>query len=133
MYPCLSHVSEAQLRPLLTPLFQIPGIESVHELHVWRLDQKKAIATAHVVVSEPSVANFMDKAKTVSECLHAYGIHSATIQPEVGVPSEPVTAAASTTSSLRRRRVETSTACQMLCGKGLCENLMCCPTVSIQM
>lgn len=33
-------------------LESIPGVKSVHELHVWRLDQKKAIASAHVVVSE---------------------------------------------------------------------------------
>lgn len=99
---------------------------------MWRLDQKKAIASAHVVVSEQSVSSFMEKAKTVSECLHAYGIHSATIQPELVAPSEPVSASAST-SSIRRRRVDASTACQMLCGKGICENLMCCTTVSVQM
>lgn len=113
---------------------QIPGIESVHELHVWRLDQKKAIASAHVVVSEQSVSDFMEKAKTVSECLHAYGIHSATIQPELLVASEAAGAcASSTTSSIRRRRVETDAQCQMLCGKGLCENFMCCATVPMQL
>ncbi|KAK3323493.1 cation efflux family protein, partial [Cercophora scortea] len=62
---------------------KIPGIESVHELHIWRLDQKKAVATAHLVVSDQSVTNFMEKARTVRECLHAYGIHSATLQPEL--------------------------------------------------
>lgn len=106
---------------------------------MWRLDQKKAIASAHVVVSEQSVSDFMEKAKTVSECLHAYGIHSATIQPELvapasaSAPSETVSAAASTTSSIRRRRMDAGVACQILCGKGLCDNLMCCKTVSVQM
>lgn len=28
----------------------------------------------------------MQKAQTVAECLHAYGIHSATLQPELVVP-----------------------------------------------
>ncbi|KAI1373942.1 cation efflux protein [Hypoxylon crocopeplum] len=64
-------------------LEKIPGIESVHELHIWRLDQKKAIATAHVVVSNNEMADFMTRARTVGECLHAYGIHSATLQPEL--------------------------------------------------
>ena len=114
---------------------QIPGIISVHELHVWRLDQKKAIASAHVVVSDQNVSNFMEKAKTVSECLHAYGIHSATIQPELVKPSPSEAAAAaasatpapvvSTASSLRRRALP-APSCQMLCGRGLCDNLMCC-------
>ncbi|KAJ3570336.1 hypothetical protein NPX13_g5766 [Xylaria arbuscula] len=75
-------------------LEKIPGIESVHELHIWRLDQKKAIASAHVVVSGNDMTDFMDQAKTVKECLHAYGIHSATLQPELARP-----AAASTQST----------------------------------
>ncbi|CAK7262907.1 hypothetical protein SEPCBS57363_000291 [Sporothrix epigloea] len=69
-------------------LEKIEGIESVHELHIWRLDQQKAIASAHVVVSDQSVSSFMEKARTVSECLHAYGIHSATLQPELSVFSQ---------------------------------------------
>ncbi|OTA56020.1 cation efflux protein [Hypoxylon sp. EC38] len=117
-------------------LEKIPGIESVHELHIWRLDQKKAIATAHVVVSNNEMADFMDRARTVGECLHAYGIHSATLQPELATQTEEasttgidinngngdrnstdgatansvvVTAetASSSGASIRRRRVET--------------------------
>ncbi|KAI1161085.1 cation efflux protein [Nemania serpens] len=132
-------------------LEKIPGIESVHELHIWRLDQKKAIASAHVVVSNNEMADFMDQAKTVTECLHAYGIHSATLQPELaspvavaaeissmpggdgsssrsegttrnGVEVGPVSAAA----SLRRRRTEGS-GCQIACGN-ICESLTCCNT-----
>lgn len=132
-------------------LEKIPGIESVHELHIWRLDQQKAIASAHVVVSEDNVTSFMETSKTVKECLHAYGVHSMTLQPELAQSSRPqtshtttgsgvvtseTTAAAPaatenghrapsiTVSSLRRRRVD-ETACQMVCGN-LCENLTCC-------
>ncbi|KAK3379879.1 cation efflux family protein [Lasiosphaeria ovina] len=146
-------------------LEKIPGIESVHELHVWRLDQKKAIASAHVVVSDQNISNFMEKAKTVSECLHAYGIHSATLQPEflpattslpppaaalstttppspaaggVGaaernaVSAPPTSTSTSSTSPVRRRRAAGgSAACQMVCGKGICENLFCCTAVQI--
>lgn len=65
---------------------QIPGVESIHELHIWRLDQKKAIASAHIVVSNNEMADFMERARTISECLHAYGIHSATLQPELSTP-----------------------------------------------
>lgn len=80
---------------MLTPRKkQIPNIHSIHELHIWRLDQKKAIASAHVVVSEDtSLAAFMQKAQTVAECLHAYGIHSATLQPELVVPPQSVASA----------------------------------------
>ncbi|KAI5921271.1 cation efflux protein [Camillea tinctor] len=123
-------------------LEKIPGIESVHELHIWRLDQQKAIASAHVVVSNNEMSDFMDRARTVSECLHAYGIHSATLQPELSSSSVLATpaensqanslvnvvsgadSAAPSGSSIRRRRAE-DVACQIVCGN-LCENLTCC-------
>lgn len=134
-------------------MVQIPGIESVHELHVWRLDQRKSIASAHVVVSNNEMIDFMDQAKIVKECLHAYGIHSATLQPELstsahqtphvsGAPGTPIdalsirsasvaandsdTAPVSAPASLRRRR-NNGTGCQIVCGN-LCESLTCCNT-----
>lgn len=128
----------------------------MHELHIWRLDQKKAIASAHIVVSNNEMTDFMDRARTISECLHAYGIHSATLQPELA--SATTTAAATPTpsggdnvaaatpansidggnvsgnggggpsnASIRRRRVDASTACQIACSS-VCENLTCCNT-----
>lgn len=127
---------------------QIPGIESVHELHIWRLDQQKAIASAHVVVSDQSMSNFIEKARTVNECLHAYGIHSSTLQPETAedaaqAPPQDAAAAAATAvttttassgsvsegvgSALRRRRLDPA-ACQMICSN-LCHNLMCCTKI----
>ncbi|KAI3318716.1 cation efflux protein [Xylariaceae sp. AK1471] len=140
-------------------LEKIPGIESVHELHIWRLDQKKAIASAHVVVSnnDNAMADFMDQAKTVNECLHAYGIHSATLQPELASPAPTTptatlgdgnssmtgttagdgtgtgtgTAPTSVVASLRRRRTDGS-GCQIVCGN-LCESLTCCNTGSLRM
>ncbi|KAL7627281.1 hypothetical protein AAE478_001470 [Parahypoxylon ruwenzoriense] len=135
-------------------LEKIPGIESVHELHIWRLDQKKSIATAHVVVSNTEMSDFMSRARTVGECLHAYGIHSATLQPELAGPGSliipghvgnghtndsstehtAVAASGTTTTentessgaSVRRRRPEAA-ACQIACGN-LCESLTCCNT-----
>ncbi|KAL4729527.1 hypothetical protein ACLX1H_003947 [Fusarium chlamydosporum] len=68
----------------------ITGIKSVHELHIWRLDQRKSVASAHIVVDGRTLEGFADKAKIIMECLHAYGVHSATIQPEL-VASSPVT------------------------------------------
>ncbi|KAH7249042.1 cation efflux protein [Fusarium redolens] len=68
----------------------IPGIKSVHELHIWRLDQHKFVASAHIVVDGRTVQGIADKAKIIMECLHAYGVHSATLQPEV-LEASPVT------------------------------------------
>ncbi|GFF55116.1 metal ion resistance protein/transporter (Zrc1), putative [Aspergillus udagawae] len=60
----------------------IPGVESVHELHIWRLNQEKTLASVHLAVSDELIADFMEKAKIINECFHAYGIHSTTLQPE---------------------------------------------------
>ncbi|KAL2264313.1 hypothetical protein VTK26DRAFT_7279 [Humicola hyalothermophila] len=112
---------------------EIPGIESVHELHVWRLDQKKAIASAHIVVSDPNVASFMDRAKIIRECLHAYGIHSTTLQPELVVISPPpslasLPALAGETNETASKR--TPPPCQIVCGKSICNHLGCCTTAA---
>lgn len=111
---------------LYDPSPQIPGIESVHELHVWRLDQKKAIASAHIVVSDADVASFMEKARTISECLHAYGIHSATLQPEIVVGAPPALGQEAAADG-----GQLLPPCQMMCGTGMCENLRCCSAVQI--
>lgn len=79
------------------------------------------------------MATFTEKARVINQCLHAYGIHSATLQPEA-VPAVPastgdVTAtdgAASVSSSLRRRRLDP--ACQIICSS-LCQNLTCCAKI----
>jgi zinc transporter 1 len=109
-------------------LESIPGVQSVHELHVWRLDQKKAIATAHIVVSDPDIESFMRNAKTFRECLHAYGIHSATLQPELatapGQTLEPVEITSSITSAASTARPSIEK-CGLACSV-VCEELKCC-------
>lgn len=62
---------------------QIPGVVDVHELHIWRLDQKKTLASAHLVLADDSNIDFNKLARTINECFHAYGIHSITLQPEL--------------------------------------------------
>ncbi|KAK3306985.1 cation efflux family-domain-containing protein [Chaetomium strumarium] len=97
---------------------KIPGVHGVHELHVWRLDQKKAVASAHILVSDPDVARFMETAETIRECLHAYGIHSTTLQPEMLLPVVRVVGGTPLN--------DISDPCQLMCGKGMCEHLHCC-------
>lgn len=104
-------------------LESIPGVLSVHELHIWRLDQKKAVASAHVVVSNPDIASFMSKAKVFSECLHAYGIHSATLQPEIMSASGiEILSDAISGTSMARSSLEK---CGVPCGLQ-CSELKCC-------
>ncbi|EHA47302.1 cation efflux system protein czcD [Pyricularia oryzae 70-15] len=123
-------------------LEKIPGVDSVHHLHIWRLDQTKTVASVHVVVQDEAISDFMTKARTVTECLHAYGIHTAIIQPEVAFHQGPALPAvisdedqasigistlipASSSSSSRTNTGQRGTRCQMPCSS-LCEDLRCC-------
>jgi zinc transporter 1 len=101
-------------------LEKIPGVLSVHELHVWRLNQQKALASAHITIADPSLEAFQQKARTINECLHAYGVHSATIQPELA--REISMRDQFDSNSIRQRY---PAACQMNCGTS-CEELTCC-------
>jgi len=99
---------------------KVPGVLSVHELHVWRLNQHKALASAHVTIADPSLAQFQQQAKTINECLHAYGVHSVTLQPELA--GEDILQTRPITEGLRQRDIAV---CQMSCGSS-CEELTCC-------
>lgn len=64
----------------------IPGVISCHHVHIWQLSDTQIVASMHIQVefpiSEAAGEKYMELAKAVRRCLHAYGIHSATIQPE---------------------------------------------------
>ena len=96
----------------------IPGIESVHELHIWQLSDVKLIASLHIQIAfDPATDKghqYMRLARAVRMCLHAFGVHSVTIQPEyspshsaspscgtAGRPAGGPSAAASSTAASR--------------------------------
>ena len=64
----------------------LPGIVSCHHLHVWQLSDTKLVASLHVQVEfdfkGEGSARYMELAQAIRQCLHEYGIHSSTIQPE---------------------------------------------------
>lgn len=62
-------------------LESLPGVEDIHDLHIWILKEDLFIATLHVSVSL-SESEFMDLASKINGCLYGHGIHSTTIQPE---------------------------------------------------
>ena len=65
---------------------QLPGVLSAHHLHVWQLSDTKLVASIHVQLvfdfKGEGSARYMQLAREVRKCLHGYGIHSSTIQPE---------------------------------------------------
>ncbi|KXT07537.1 hypothetical protein AC578_10137 [Pseudocercospora eumusae] len=70
----------------------LPGIDSCHHLHVWQLSDTKLVASLHVRVTfnfkGEGSQRYMELASDIRRCLHEYGIHSSTIQPEFHADSE---------------------------------------------
>ena len=66
---------------------KLPGVISCHHLHVWQLSNVKPIASLHVQIAfdfeGEGSARYMKLARAIQLCLHDYGIHSSTIQPEI--------------------------------------------------
>jgi zinc transporter 1 len=65
---------------------ELDGIVSCHHVHVWQLSDSKLISSLHVQVDfdfkGEGSARYMALAREIRQCLHEYGIHSSTIQPE---------------------------------------------------
>ncbi|NWX25855.1 ZNT10 protein, partial [Notiomystis cincta] len=65
---------------LTDSLARVPGVSSLHEVHVWELASGKNIATLHVKCQTP--ADYQDAAYQIRKVFHEAGVHSVTIQPE---------------------------------------------------
>lgn len=72
-----THISLDALRQ---DIRDVPGVQSLHELHVWQLSESKIVASVHVWVSKD--VEFMKAAAAIRAVLHSHGVHSCTIQPE---------------------------------------------------
>lgn len=77
------HIDLKQIREDIQDL---EGVVSCHHVHVWQLDDTSFVASLHIQVDFPISAaggdKYMELSRQVRTCLHDYGIHSATIQPE---------------------------------------------------
>ncbi|CAN8101479.1 unnamed protein product [Discula destructiva] len=75
-----------ELQDIREDIQSLPGVITCHHVHVWQLSDTKIVASMHIHVafpiSEAGGYKYMQLSKSVRKCLHAYGIHSATIQPE---------------------------------------------------
>lgn len=72
-----SHVS---LEAVRSSIKAVPGVVSVHELHIWQLSESTVVASVHVLITPGQ--EYMDVANGIKAVMHDHGIHSVTIQPE---------------------------------------------------
>jgi cobalt-zinc-cadmium efflux system protein len=62
---------------------QLPGIDGVHDLHIWSLDREHRALSAHVSVADRPLAEVTAMIRSVEVLLcDEFGIEHATVQPE---------------------------------------------------
>lgn len=124
---------------------QLPGVIGSHHLHVWQLSDTKIVASIHIQVDTEikgeGSERYMHLARQVRKCLHAYGIHSSTIQPEFAPDSDtednqggPSSRASNNDHSLASKQPsraasvrEDAQACLLECDENCARGGQCCP------
>lgn len=104
-------------------LESVPEIDSIHELHIWRLTDEKIIVSAHL--HRRDLSNYMSVAEKVKKFFHSIGIHSATMQYECD-DSQP-------TPLLNRAHDNTPRQagdCLLRCENDACDSHACCTIAS---
>lgn len=59
-----------------------PGVQTVHDLHIWALGSKEPILTAHVVVADPAQSAESVRRSLLAALDKSFGIEHATLQVE---------------------------------------------------
>ncbi|XP_048213779.1 zinc transporter 10 isoform X2 [Perognathus longimembris pacificus] len=68
------------MEELMNKLSAVPGISSIHEVHIWELVSGKIIATLHIKYQQDT--GYQDASRKIREIFHNAGIHNLTIQFE---------------------------------------------------
>ncbi|XP_077422386.1 proton-coupled zinc antiporter SLC30A1 [Vanacampus margaritifer] len=96
----------------------VPGVEEVHELHIWQLSDSLAVASVHVLCHATfPLHRCADLMSGVTKVLQSVGVSCCTVQPEFSSPSA-LPKGPTCPPSLP--------ACRLACAK-LCDDYVCCP------
>jgi len=119
---------------------QLPNVTSCHHLHVWQLSDTKLVASLHVQVNcevhGAGSASYMHLAREIRRCLHDYGIHSSTIQPEFCSASDSAqdssqTEVGSEAQSPKNSKPGSVQACLLDCDDDCADGKKCCPALGV--
>ena len=97
----------------------VPEIDSIHELHIWRLTDEKIIVTAHL--QRKDLSNYMSVAEKVKKFFHSIGIHSTTMQFECRDDRPTPLLIRANENSLK-----VTGDCLLRCDNDACDNHACC-------
>ncbi|XP_061683618.1 proton-coupled zinc antiporter SLC30A1 [Syngnathoides biaculeatus] len=109
------HVSLSDLRERIG---SVPGVEEVHELHIWELSDSLVVASVHVLCQAAfPLHRCADLMSGITNVLQSVGASCCTVQPEFAPPCALPGAPASPSAA---------PACRLACPK-LCDAHVCCP------
>ncbi len=77
-----------ELRAVRTYLSELPGVEEVHDLHIWGMSTTETALTAHLVIPNGSPGDAF-LAKVCHELHDRFDIDHSTLQIETGDPHHP--------------------------------------------
>ncbi|ELW72560.1 Zinc transporter 10 [Tupaia chinensis] len=101
------------MEELMSKLSAVPGIDSVHEVHIWELVSGKIIATLHIKCQKDK--GYQDASIKIREIFHHAGIHNVTIQFENTDLKEPL------------EQKDILLLCSSPCISSNCAKHLCCP------
>ncbi|XP_008053502.1 zinc transporter 10 [Carlito syrichta] len=101
------------MEELMSKLSAVPGISSVHEVHIWELVSGKIIATLHIKYQKDR--GYQDASIKIREIFHNAGIHNVTIQFENVDLKEPL------------EEKDLLLLCNSPCISKGCAKQLCCP------
>ncbi|XP_018427540.1 PREDICTED: zinc transporter 10 [Nanorana parkeri] len=87
-------------------LSSIPGVKSIHEIHIWELASGKNIATLHVKFQ--SLEDYLASNRKIRKVFHSEGVHAVTLQAEF------------------TEEKDFSLACSNPCISSKCDAYLCC-------
>ncbi len=71
---------DVDIDSLTKDLEAVPGVLSVHELHIWQLVESKYVGSCHVICQES--LSLQEIATTIKNVFHEHKIHASTVQVE---------------------------------------------------
>ncbi|XP_007545131.1 zinc transporter 1-like [Poecilia formosa] len=105
----------------------VPGVQDVHELHVWQLTESLTVASVHVHCHAGFTSNsYADVMSGVTKVLQNEGVSCSTIQPEFTSSSSAIRGDEAATFVHREDPCSRPLPqCSLACGKA-CAASMCC-------
>ncbi|XP_055752392.1 proton-coupled zinc antiporter SLC30A1-like [Salvelinus fontinalis] len=107
----------------------VPGVQAVHDLHVWQLTESCLVASVHVHCHAGfQIHRCGDLLSGVTKVLQSVGVSCCTVQPEFLLSTPTANGNLdnnNTNPTIIHREMPSHLACSLACGKG-CAGKMCC-------